>query len=196
MRRRLRPPSTTQLVAPVAGGGKLPDDVPPGPIRIDVESTDSEGGLAKWFGDDWFAELIRRFGDDFVTLHIAPTPEALLHPCVVYEAEMLRRVVPHWRVVITAYLSDVQTLEAAKAVAETPYHELRVLDETRPRTVTAERMGLGLSLTDLFGGLRREKRTASGRMPVLVRLPSRDRAEPPAGDHRMSGTPIAGRTIH
>lgn len=192
--RRLRPSSMTQLVATFDGGGTLSDHPRHGPIRIDVEATNAGGELAKWFGDDWFTDLIHRFGDDFVTLHIAPTPDALLHPCVIYEAEMLRRVVPHWRVIITAYLSDVQTAEAVRGVAESPYHEVRFLDETRPTIMTGSRLGLDWSVTDLFGRIRREQGTSTGRVPVLVRLPSRNRIEDPEIEDNASDAPDASIT--
>ncbi len=171
---RRAPLSSTHLVATFAAGARLPDDVPAGPLQIVIESTNAEGDLAPWFHDDWFTELIRRFGDDFVTLRIAPTPDALLHPCVCHQGEMVRRVLPHWRVIATAYLTDVQTTEDIRAVAGSPFHEVRFLDEIRAGAYLHPRMSPPMTVEELFGRIRRQQAEQTGRSPVLVRLPARD----------------------
>lgn len=171
-RQRRAPVSTTHLVATFASGGRLLEQLPSGPVQIVIEATDAEGNLAPWFHDDWFAELIHRFGDEFVTLRIAPTPEALLHPCVCHEVEMVRRVLPHWRVVATGYLSDVQTAEDIRTVAASPFHEVRFFDQVRSGTYLHHRMGLSMSVDELIGRIRRHQSSVTGRTPVLVRLPA------------------------
>jgi len=159
-------------VATYAAGGRLPDDVPPGPLQIVIESTNAEGDLAPWFHDDWFTELIRRFAEDYVTLRIAPTPGALLHPCVWHQAEMVRRVLPHWRVIVTAYLSDLRTTEDIRAIASSPFHEVRFFDQIRAGAYLHNRMSPSMTVEELIGRIRREQSTHTGRSPVLVRLPA------------------------
>lgn len=182
---RRAPTSATHLVATFAGGGRLLDDVPPGPLQVVIESTNAEGSLAAWFHDDWFTELIRRFGDDFVTLRIAPTPDALLHPCVWHQAEMVRRVLPHWRVIATAYLSDVRTTEDIGAVAASPFHEVRFFDQVRAGAYLHARMSPPMTVEELFGRIRRQQAEHTGRSPVLVRLPARTPVAPRGKDIEM-----------
>ena len=170
---RRAPLRTTHLVATFASGARLPDDVPPGPLQIVIESTNAEGDLAPWFHDDWFTELIPRFGDDFVTLRIAPTPDAMLHPCVWHQAEMVRRVLPHWRVIATAYLSDIRTTEDIRAIASSPYHEVRFFDQVRAGVYLHARMSPPMTVEELIGRIRRQQVAETGRAPVLVRLPAR-----------------------
>ncbi len=171
--RRRAPGAISHLVATFAAGDKTPPStkVAPGPIQVVLETTDEHGTLAAWVHDDWFTTLLQRYGDEFVTLRIAPTPGALLHPCVLYEAEMVRRVVPHWRVVATAYLDDVQTEEDMATIAAGPYHEIQFFDQARNHPPPPDQVSPPLSMERLFARLREKQERSSGRTPILVRLP-------------------------
>jgi len=192
---RRAPVSATHLVATYAHGARLPDNVAKGPLHLVVEATNADGNLAPWFHDDWFTELIGRFADDFVTLRIAPTPDALLHPCVWHQAEMVRRVLPHWRIIGTAYLSDIQTAEDVRAVAVSPYHEVRFFDQVRAGTYLHARMSPPMTVEELIGRIRREQSAQAGRTPVLVRLPARAPVAPRGQDAQIPRPSSAASSV-
>lgn len=190
-RRRRAPGQVTHLVATFASGGKVPEPerAISGPIRVALEATDNHGRLASWFHDDWFTALLQRFGDEFVTLRIAPTPGALLHPTVLYEAEMARRVVPHWRVIGIGYLDDVQSDDEFTAIANGPYHEVQFFDLARDSGAVRSPFATHLSIEKLFVRLRNAQETSTGRSPILVRLPSRNHRTTSANETSVVDTP-------
>lgn len=179
-KRRRAPGAISHLVATFTAGDRIPlsASTAPGPIQILLETTDERGTLAAWVHDDWFTKLLQCCGDEFVTLRIAPTPGALLHPCVLYEAEMVRRVVPHWRIVATAYVDDVQTEDDMAAIAGGPYHEIQFFDQPRTPPLELDRVSPPLSIERLFARLREKQEKSSGRTPILVRLPAASRRPP------------------
>ncbi len=185
-RLRRAPGQITNLVATFADGSKIPspvDDIT-GPIHIVLETTDANGTLATWVHDDWFTTLLQRFGDEFVTLRIAPTPSAILHPSVLYESEMARRVVPHWRVVAAAYIDDIQTDDEINAIANGPYHEVQFFDHARIECGVTDRFSTHLSVEKLFVRLRQAQEKSTGRSPILVRLP--EGVGPVSGPHKAA----------
>jgi hypothetical protein len=139
---------------------------------VTIEATDSAGELAGWFDDYWWTDLIERWGDEAVTLHIAPTQGALLHPIVLHQMEMVSRVAARWRMVGHAYRSDVASDEVVELLASSPYHEVRFIDQPRPEG--SLRGGHGtqeLGVDEVFARVRREQISIGASRPVLVRLP-------------------------
>ena len=170
-RRRRAPPEPTHVLATFDHGGQLGGDTTHGPIELAVEVTDPDGKLADWFDDNWWTEVLQRWGDDPVTLRMAPTPQALLHPTVLHHLEMLRRVTPRWRIVGHAYVGDVASDEAVATAAGSAYHEIRFLDRPRPGASASDRADCHLPLAELFGRIRQAQIEMKATSPILVRLP-------------------------
>lgn len=179
--RRRRPPGdTTRLVVTFGGGGEIDCKNTDGPIELRVEPTDRDGHLAEWLDDTWWTKLIERWGDDAVTITIAPTRDALLHPVVLHHLEMLQRVVPAWRIVGHAYLDDAGGEQAIRQLAMSPYHEVRFVDRLRPGTQPLDRCVGAPGIGALFAAVREEQARVGARRPVLVRMPL-DSGAPPSG---------------
>ena len=170
---RLRRPPTEPHHIRVSfdGGGELGDDIVPAPVELTIEATNADGELAGWFSDYWWTEVIQRWGEDPVAVHVAPTPSALLHLVVLNKLEMLRRVAPRWRVVGHTYASEVATDDAIESLATSPYDEVRFIDQPRPGVVS-DRGRWELPLGELFACIRRAQERAGTARPILTRLPS------------------------
>lgn len=170
--RRRAPQEPLRIDLAFSGDGLIPTDAPPGPVALALETTDSAGELAAWLDDEWWADAIQLWGDRDVTIHVAPTPEALLHPVSLYFFEMVRRVIDNWRLVAYAYVEDFAEDEEMKRLAGALYHEVRFIDGPRPGVPRSDRFTGDLSLETLFGRIRKEQARQGRGMPVLVRLPS------------------------
>ena len=172
-RRLRRPPSSpVHLRVSVDSGGELAEDVPSGPVELTVEVTNGEGKLADWLDDGWWTTAIERWGDDTLTVHVAPTPNALLHPVTLHQLEMLRRVAPRWRIVGHAFLEDLTSESDIRLIAASPYDQIRFLDGPRSNAAQSKRDLPRLSVEEIFGQIRREEAELGVTRPVLVRLPS------------------------
>ena len=174
VRQRLRraPGTTLQIVLSFASEGRLPDDNGLGPVELTIEATNADRDLAGWCDDDWWTEMIVRWADRPVTVRLSPTPGAMLHPVILYQLEMLRRVTPNWRLVGYGYRDDVVTDGEVMTIARSGYHEVRFIDEPRPDLRASNRFGSPLRLDELFGRVRRAQAQLGMTTPVLVRLPS------------------------
>ena len=171
--RRRRPPGDSRRVRlTFDSAGKLCEEIVPEPTDLIIEATNAEGELADWLDDSWWTEVIERWGDDPITLHIAPTPGALLHLVVFHQLEMIRRITPIWRLVGHAYHGDLADDEAIKQLVRGPYDEVRVIDALRPGRAPAERYDPDISLGQLFGRIRRVQADTGTAKPILVRVPA------------------------
>ena len=168
---RQAPSEPTRIVA-TFDNGALGENIEPGPIVLTIEATNGDSGLAPWLDDIWWTEVIQRWADCHVTVCIAPTPGALLHPVVLHQVEMLRRVVPDWRIVGHAHVDDVASDHDAIRLATAAYHEVRLLDQPRPGMASSDRCTWKLTLEELFGRVRNEQSRLGVTLPVLVRLPA------------------------
>jgi hypothetical protein len=169
---RRAPTEPTRVFATFDGEGKLRAEVPVGPIELMVEATDAGAQLAPWLDDEWWAYVLQRWVDRSVTVQIAPTSGALLHPLVLHQLGMLRRVEPGWRLVGHAYADDVVSDEDVAEMATSPYHEVRFMDRPRVRAAATDRFRSVPVLEELFGRVRTEQARRGARTPILVRLPS------------------------
>ncbi len=149
--------------------GKLGERIVPGPIELTVEATDVDGETVSWLDDAFWTRAMQRWADESVTVHIAPTPHALLHVVVLHQMEMLRRVVPGWRLVGHAYRDDVAGDTNIELAATSAYDEIRFHDEPRPGHAGDVRRW-ELPLDKLFGQIRREQARAGVTRPILMRL--------------------------
>ncbi|MHC4696143.1 MAG: hypothetical protein ACYTFA_05300 [Planctomycetota bacterium] len=189
---RQPPREPIRITASFDGNGELDEGLLVGPIELTIEATNLDGDLAPWFDDYWWIELIERWGDQPVTLHIAPTPDAVAHPVVLHQMEMVSRVASRWRMVGHGYRGDISTDDAIELLAASPYHEVRFIDQGRPDgPIPARRGRFDLAIEDLFGRIRREQIRIGATRPVLVRLPSgaeTHTAEVPAPKPHAVGT--------
>jgi len=170
--RRLPPGEPLALTVVFGGMGELETSAASGPLDLTVEATDGHGDLAAWFDDYWWTEVIERWVDVSVTLHLAETPGALLHPVVLHQMEMVCRVAPRWRIVGHAYRDDIAGDEAIEVLACSPYHEIRIKDLARPDRAHSNRLAMPMSVEEMFGRIRREQARIGASRPVLVRLPA------------------------
>jgi len=186
---RQAPREPARVVAAFDDGG-IGNDVVSGPILLMVEATNVQGELAAWLDDVWWTDVMEQWADCAVTVALAPTPGALLHPVVLHHVEMLRRVVPGWRIIGHAYGDDLATDEEIRQTANSPYHEVRVFDQRRPG-FSPVGQGAPVAVDELFGRIRRDQSKTGTTRPALVRLPTgpTDVALDPssASQHSMDG---------
>lgn len=178
-RTRRGPRKMVHVLAAFEGNGSLGDDVAPAPLDLTIEATNTKLEIAPWLEDEWWTEVIQRWVECPVTVHISPTPGALLHPLVLHQLQMLRRVTPSWRLVGQAYMDDLPTEDAVAELVKSPYHEVRFIDQPRWGAPERDRFSWAPPLEELFARIRREQTRLGTTAPVLVRLPSTN-AKPPS----------------
>jgi hypothetical protein len=172
-RRLRRPPvNPVHLRVPVESNGELAEEVPSGPVELTVEVTDGEGRPADWLDDGWWTTAIERWGEDTITVHIAPTPDALLHPLTLHQLEMLRRVAPRWRLVGHIFAESVNSESDVGLIAASPYDQVRFLDSSCSPQARSNGERPGPLVEEILGKIRREQAELGVTRPVLVRLPS------------------------
>ena len=156
------------------GGGRLPEDLAlcGSPIDLAIEATDADGLLASWLDDEWWTDVIVRFGESPVTVRFSPAPHALLHPLILVQLEMLRQVVPDWRTVGYGYLDDVSTDADIETIARSWYHEIRFIDQCRNGVPRSDRCLPNRAMGELFRMIRHAQSRIEKTTPVLVRMPS------------------------
>ena len=139
--------------------------------NIAIEATNSDGSLAVWFDDLWWAAAVDCWGNEDATISLAATPDALLHPVVLHEISMIARAAPKWRTIAYAYADDIRTEDNILALARSAYNEVRFHDSLRPGDAVTNR-GASWSLGELFGQVQRRQRDIGANRPILVRLPA------------------------
>ncbi|MHC4064786.1 MAG: hypothetical protein ACYSUQ_14665 [Planctomycetota bacterium] len=193
---RTRPAEPHRIAFPADGNGDPgPKDAPP-PSELLIEATDPTGEVVDWFDDVWWMELLSRWKDDRLTVHILPTEAALLHPVVLHHVSMIKRVTPGWRVIAHGYCCDVNGDAAVEALATSAYDEVRLLDGARPNAAGTQLPAHALRVEDLFSRVRQIQRRQGTTRPVLVRAPKEpqpevhvpaDRARPPEAVREVPG---------
>ncbi len=169
---RGRPGETTPVLLTHAGDGSIAGDLPKGAVELTLEATDAQGELAPWLDDLWWTGVIQRWCDDLIVVRFLPTTGAVLHPVVLYQTEMLRRVVPGWRVVAQAYVDDLASDDDINQIAGSAYHEVRFYDQRRPGTPVSDRFREHPPIEDLFGRIRMAQSRMYRTTPILARLPA------------------------
>lgn len=178
--RRQPPPPVTRVVLRPDGNGLFPETLEPGPIDLQIEATITRDETAPWYRDEWWTEVISYLSALDIAVHFMPTPGAIVHPVVLHHVNMIRRVVPLWRVVGHAYRDDLTLDHDIDALANSLFHEIRVIDARRPGAPASDRGVTDIGVDELFGRIRRTCRLP--RHPVLIRLaaeetgPRRDRS--------------------
>lgn len=172
--RRRRAPDCSRVVRLPFGQGVRLDtlDAHP-PLDLRLEATDSAGALATWLDDGWWTQLLSRWCDETVTVTLSPTRDALLHPVLLHQLEMLRRVALAWRLIGIAYRDDVRPNDpaAVRALSTSPYHEVRFLDAVRPVQTRRQESEACAPLADLLAAIRADQLRHGRTTPILVRAP-------------------------
>ncbi len=168
------PPSQPVAVRIESDGiGLFPKDSPAGPIELYLEATNDDGELSAWLVDEWWTEVITHLPNPTISVHIENTPDALVHPVVLYQLAMLRRVCPRWRLVGHAYRDDLMTDQDVVALATSHYHEVRFIDAPRPGRAASDRGDSGITLGSVFSRIRRAQPEGAARYPTLICVPHR-----------------------
>ncbi|MCP4246583.1 MAG: hypothetical protein GY778_06005 [bacterium] len=140
-----------------------------GPAEFFIEATDADETVATWLDDVWWLEVLRRWKDARLTVHVLPSPAALLHPVVLHQVSMVKRIAPEWRLLAHGYLGDISGTAAIEILAGSAYDEVRLSDRPRPTAAADPPNPHPLRLNDLFSRVRQIQRTRGATRPILVR---------------------------
>ncbi|MGB0716792.1 MAG: hypothetical protein ACPGXK_12995 [Phycisphaerae bacterium] len=184
--RRVPPGGTTRVDLSPDCNGLFPETLGEGRLDLNLGVTDGDGELARWYLDEWWTEVLAHLGGRDATVHFLPTPGAMIHPVVIHHITMLRRVVPHWRVMGTAYRNDFMTEDDVRAVSRSLLHELRIVDDRRQVAGVGDRKFFDQSVEELFAQIRREQDAWGVHQTVLVRTATG------LGEVEPSATTVAG----
>jgi hypothetical protein len=175
-----RPP--LEITARFDSDGVLGPDLSTSISTLIIEATGPTGEPAAWLDDGWWTDVMQVWGEEAMTIHLAPTPGALLHPVLLHQVDMVHRVVPWWRVLGFAYQDDVRTDEHIAALVRSTYDEVRFFDTLRPASAPqgdSPLEGAARShstrvrpLAELFGAIRFEQARLGCTRLILVRLPA------------------------
>jgi hypothetical protein len=154
------------------------------PGELHLEATDDGGEPADWFDDYWWVDVLQRWQEHPLAIHILATPGALLHPVVLHQMDMLRRVASHWRRIGHCHVDDVITDDAMQRLAVSPYDEVRVLDAFRPGAGKSAAERRDVRVERLFGQVLRLQAASGATRPILIRVP------PPPADERVFSSAV------
>ncbi len=171
--RRRRPTGFQILKFAAVSDGSHGPDVGVCPEALHLETTYKDGQIVTWFDDNWWLETLRRWKDRSLTIHIMPTADALLHPTVLHELEMVRRLQTPWRLIGHCYLSDIGHPLLLPRVAVNHYDEIRVIDKDRPSSDSREARPSKLTLKEVFDQVRTIQSAEKVSAPLLTRAPER-----------------------
>ncbi len=170
-RQRRGPKPGSRVTVAYSSDGKIPSVAM---STLLIEATDHAGEVANWLDDAWWSRLFRQCASDPLTIEIAPTHGALLHPVVLHQLEMVRRIVANWRVIGEGYAGDFRTEDEIVQLVTGPYHELRLHDGGHPDTIDCDPPEFVMGVDDLIKLLRSQIDGTPFASPTLVRLPRRD----------------------
>ena len=169
--RRRRMSGVRVLELPAVGDGSHGGEVGPYPEELKLECTHENGQLCEWFDDHWWLEALKRWKDVSLAIHIQPTPDALLHPVVSHELEMIKRMRCPWRLIGHCYLSDVAHPLLIQRVAVNHYDEIRIVDRNREASSAYEAKLAPLTLNEVFEQVRQIQSVEKVSAPLLTCAP-------------------------
>ena len=169
--RRHQPTGVHTVEFPACDDGIHGPELGAYPDELRLEATHQDGKIVDWFDDNWWLETLRRWKDRTLTIHLLPTPDALLHPQVTHELEMVRRLNTPWRLIGYAYLSDIGHKSVICDVAASRFDEIRVIDQQRPSTDAFAVRPATLELADVFEEFRHIQASEQVSGPILTRAP-------------------------
>lgn len=170
--RRHRPIGIHVREIPAGGDGSHGPEIGPYPQDLKLEVTQENGQIAVWFDDTWWLEALRRWKDVSLNLHILPSPDALLHPIVLHELDMVRRLQLSWRLIGHCYLSDIAQPTVLQRVAVNQYDEVRVIDRDRASTDAYDARPAKFTFAELNEKVRALQAMEKVSTPLLTRAPA------------------------
>jgi len=187
--RRRRPGAGRLIRLPFDGNipaSRFEDQIP---TEIEIEATNQSGEAADWLTDHFWVDLLGQWVDEPIIVHFVATPGSVLHPVVVHQVHMLRRVADKWRVVGHCYAADLAGEGRVAQAAVSPYHELRIVDGARPggpKTPIPR-------IEDVLSRMRAIQSAQNRTTPVLVGC-----SAPPTTAHQAVGSspaPVAAGSL-
>lgn len=172
--RRRRPTRANVRVFSAECDGSLGPETDPPPTDLRLDTTYPDGSIVAWFNDYWWIEVLRRWKDRPLTIHVLPTPDAVLHPAVLHELEMVRRLMSPWRLIGHCYVSDIGHPSILRRVAVNPYDEVRVIDSDRPSSDAFGTASAVLTIAEVFKRVHEIQRDEQTARPLLTRAPVPD----------------------
>ncbi|MCA9252275.1 MAG: hypothetical protein R3E58_09170 [Phycisphaerae bacterium] len=197
MQRRRKPGNERCLQFAFDADGSLAGIEGDAPQEIHLEATNKEAEAAPWLDDYFWMELIQRWSDAPISVHFQPTKGSLLHGIIIHQLNMLRRVVPHWRLIGQCYLSDLEAEGVIEQAAVTVYHEIHVIDARRPGAPESRHP---LRIDDAIATMRKVQRANKRNTPIVVcvrpeRQPTQSQQVMPARNTTDAATPAPVRTM-
>lgn len=186
MAKRHRPGELPSVSFTVDSDGEPPATWPEGAFEITIQATRADGEFSDWLTDDWWADLLAAHAERDLSVRVLPTSGAMLHPTMLLQCEMLRRVVPRWRLVGESASGDWGVADPVPLIASSPYHEVRLLPA---RANTGDRGDLPPER--LAALVLQEQRRLRRRTPVVV-VVAPDVAAPVAPQVRRTDGSAAG----
>lgn len=130
---RRRPPQQARRVFfPCTDAGEFPQVDATKPLELMIAATDSTGEPAVWLTDAWWIDAVQLWKNQPVTVHLLATPGSLLNPVILHQLNMLKRIVPQWKVVAEGYVGDIHGSERLEYLAMSAYDDVRLIDGHRP----------------------------------------------------------------
>ncbi|MEE9296037.1 MAG: hypothetical protein V3W34_13890 [Phycisphaerae bacterium] len=170
--RRCRPTGMHIIEFPAMSDGSHGPKTGPFPEELRLETTYENGQIASWFDDNWWLETLQRWKDRPLTIHILPTPEALLHTIVLHELEIVRRLQISWKLIGHCYLSDIAYPQMVTRAAVNQYDEIRVMDEDRTPSESYEVRPAKLTIADMFEQVKTIQASEKVSAPLMTRAPA------------------------
>lgn len=151
-RTRTVPVEILKRTIPWGGTGRIEGGPNAGPVELILEVTGPDGDLASWFDDFWWVDALTTYKDRPVTVHIAPTPGAVLSPVVLHQMQMLRRVEPRWTSIGYLRAEELSDPEIPRKLRGAPYHEVRVIVRSGRKLTDAARYEGDRRIAVILGG--------------------------------------------
>ncbi|NOX59936.1 MAG: hypothetical protein GXP29_13915, partial [Planctomycetes bacterium] len=126
---------------------------------------------AAWLDDYFWMDLIQRWSDAPISIHLQPTPQVMQHEIINHQLNMLRRVVPHWRLIGQCYISDLEVQSVLQQTAVAVYHEVHILDGRRTDAPTSKP---SLDVEEAIAGMRDIQRANKRSTPIFVGVQVRE----------------------
>jgi len=165
MQRRRKPDSGTIVHIPFEGVDNSALRQVEAPAELHLDPTGPTGETALWLDDFFWLELLQQWPGCPLAIHFHPTRNSLLHPVILHQLTMLRRVAPGWRLVGYCYLSDLEEEGRPSQAALTVHHEIHVIDASRP---AAPRSTRPLHMEDTLRRMRQIQTANKRTTPILT----------------------------
>ncbi len=139
--RRRRPGAGRTLAIPFHGLDDFIADPHEPPAEIALEATGQHGETAIWLDDFFWLSLLKPWSQYPVRIRFKNTPAGLLHPVVLHQLNMLRRVAPAWRLIAECGVDALADEARRRDAALSGYHEIHLLGDNGGQTIPIPELG-------------------------------------------------------